>query len=310
MNATPTLQSTPLDRVNHVETGRAAAREQRLLRRAHLHGDLRARDQLAQDMLPLARALAGRYANRGEPLDDLVQVACVGVMKAIDGFDLSRRVRLSSYATPTMLGEIKRHFRDKTWLIRVPRPMKERQRRVAQARDSLTHKLGRAPAIDEIAASIGASPRDVGAAIESAGAWRPRSFDEPVGENITLADSLGAVDPEIERAELRALLGGAFDVLSEREQDILHMRFDEDLSQPEIARRIGISQMQVSRLIARSLERLRLHLELSPRRRAAIACCPAQTAPIRLPIRAWSAPHPAGELEGVAAGASGPQGPT
>jgi RNA polymerase sigma-B factor len=218
-------------------------------------------------------------------------------------------VRLSSYATPTVLGEIKRHFRDKTWLIRVPRPMKERQRRVAQARDSLTHKLGRAPAIDEIAASIGASPRDVGAAIESAGAWRPRSFDEPVGENITLADSLGAVDPEIERAELRALLGGAFDVLSEREQDILHMRFDEDLSQPEIARRIGISQMQVSRLIARSLERLRLHLEPSPRRRAAIACCPAQTAPIRLPIRAWSA-HPAGELEGVAAGASGPQGPT
>ena len=214
MSATPTLQSTPLDRVNHVETGRAAAREQRLLRRAHLHGDLRARDQLAQDMLPLARALAGRYANRGEPLDDLVQVACVGVMKAIDGFDLSRRVRLSSYATPTVLGEIKRHFRDNTWLMRVPRPMKERQRRVAQARDSLTHKLGRAPAIDEIAASIGASPRDVVAAIESAGAWRPRSFDEPVGENITLADSLGAVDPEIELAELRALLGGAFDVLS------------------------------------------------------------------------------------------------
>jgi RNA polymerase sigma-B factor len=105
----------------HIETAARAAREQDLLRRYHEGGDTRARDQLAEEMLPLARALAGRYAGRGEPMDDLVQVACVGIMKAIEGFDLSREVRFSSYATPTVLGEIKRHFRDRTWAMRVPR---------------------------------------------------------------------------------------------------------------------------------------------------------------------------------------------
>ena len=252
----PRPPSAPSDRAEEVEADAAtspAERERRLLRRVHLHGDMRARRQLAEDMLPLARELARRYANRGEPLDDLVQVACIGVMKSIDGFDIRRPVRLASYATPTVLGEIKRHFRDKTWLLRVPRPMKERQVRVAQARDSLTHRLGRAPAVHEIAATLDASSRDVVAAIETAGARRARSFDEPVGENVILADVLGAVDPEIERAEIRALLGSAFDVLSQREQDILHLRFDEDFSQAEIAQRIGLSQMQVSRLIARSL---------------------------------------------------------
>ena len=171
-----------------------------------------------------------------------------------------------------MLGEIKRHFRDRTWLLRVPRPMEERQVRVAQARDSLTRRLGRAPAVHEIAATLDASSRDVVAAIETAGARRARSFDEPVGENVILADVLGAVDPELERAEIRALLGSAFDVLSQREQDILHLRFDEDFSQAEIAQRIGLSQMQVSRLIARSLARVRLQLErrttMEARRRA------------------------------------------
>src|SRR6476619_2054600 len=122
-----------------------ALREQELLRRIHELGDLQARDQLAEEMLPLARALAGRYAGRGEPLDDLVQVACVGIMKAIDGFDITREVRFSSYATPTVLGEIKRHFRDKTWAMRVPRGMQEMQLTVARARDMLTTRLGRAP---------------------------------------------------------------------------------------------------------------------------------------------------------------------
>jgi RNA polymerase sigma-B factor len=242
-------------------TSTPAERERRLLRRVHLHGDMRARDQLAEDMLPLAWALARRYSDRGEPLDDLVQVACIGVMKAIDGFDVHRAVRLASYATPTVLGEIKRHFRDRTWLIRVPRPMRERHLSVTRARDHLTHRLGRAPAVHEIAATIDATSRDVVAAIESAGARRARSFDEPIGENVILADCLGAVDPEIERAELRALLGSAFDVLTQREQDILHLRFDEDFSQSEIAQRIGLSQMQVSRLIARALTRVRVQLE-------------------------------------------------
>jgi RNA polymerase sigma-B factor len=264
MTTTETLPSALDDRLHAVRadvTSTPAERERRLLRRVHLHGDMRARDQLAEDMLPLARALARRYSNRGEPLDDLVQVACIGVMKAIDGFDVDRPVRLASYATPTVLGEIKRHFRDRTWLIRVPRPMRERHLRVARARDHLTHRLGRPPAVHEIAATIDATSRDVVAAMESAGARRARSFDEPIGENVVLADCLGQVDPEIERAELRALLGSAFDVLTQREQDILHLRFDEDFSQSEIAQRVGLSQMQVSRLIARSLTRLRLQLE-------------------------------------------------
>src|SRR4051812_40446586 len=131
-----------------------AARERILLERYHQHGDQVARDQLAEEMLPLARALAGRYAGRGEPLDDLVQVACIGVMKAIDGFDLSRDVRFSSYATPTVLGEIKRHFRDRTWALHVPRGTQELQLKVAKARDDLTHDLGRSPTVSELAGKV------------------------------------------------------------------------------------------------------------------------------------------------------------
>src|SRR5512143_3019859 len=126
------------DAGGHVESAARAAREQELLRRYHRDADYRARDQLAEEMLPLARALAGRYAGRGEPMDDLVQVACVGIMKAIEGFDIDRDVRFSSYATPTVLGEIKRYFRDKTWAMRVPRGMQELQIELAKARDKLT----------------------------------------------------------------------------------------------------------------------------------------------------------------------------
>jgi RNA polymerase sigma-B factor len=128
-----------------------AARERELLRRYHVEGDTRARDALAEEMVPLARALAGRYSGRGEPLDDLVQVACVGIMKAIEGFDLDRDVRFSSYATPTVLGEIKRHFRDKTWAMRVPRGMQELQIELAKARDKLTTELGRSPTVHALA---------------------------------------------------------------------------------------------------------------------------------------------------------------
>jgi RNA polymerase sigma-B factor len=300
MTSIQTLPSAPSDRADEAEAGVTASpaeQERRLLRRVHLHGDMRARDQLVESMLPLARALARRYTNRGEPLDDLVQVACIGVVKAIDGFDIARSVRLASYATPTVLGEIKRHFRDRTWLMRVPRPMKERHLRVVRARDSLTDKLGRAPAVHEIAASVDETSRDVAAAMESAGARRARSFDEPVGDNITLADSLGAVDPEIERAELRALLGSALDVLSQREQDILHMRFDEDFSQTEIAERLGISQMQVSRLIAGSLARVRLRLE----RRTRVGPRQSPRTPISVLANPCSTPCRALETEPAAA---------
>jgi RNA polymerase sigma-B factor len=241
-----------------------ARRELALLRRVHREGDRRAREELAEEMLPLARSLAGRYAGRGEPMDDLVQVACLGIMKAIDGFDLRRAVRFSSYATPTVLGELKRHFRDRTWTVRVPRPLQELQLRVSRARDRLGHELGRSPTIQELADAVAAPFEDVLQTVESLGARRPRSLHEPVGADLTLADALGGADPELERAEMRAVLEGASGVLSARDREVLRLRFRDDLTQAEIARRIGVSQMQVSRLIRRSLARLRLDLERRP----------------------------------------------
>jgi len=255
------------DRPVHTVAGATRAlREQELLRRIHELGDLQARDQLAEEMLPLARALAGRYAGRGEPLDDLVQVACVGIMKAIDGFDVTREVRFSSYATPTVLGEIKRHFRDKTWSVRVPRGLQELQLQVAKERDKLTNELGRSPTVQELADAIDAPFEEVLATIQSASARRTRSLDEPTGEDVTLADSLGGNDPEIDRAEMRALLDGAFGVLSARDREVLRLRFEDDMTQTEIADRIGVSQMQVSRLIRQSLARLRMDIERRPDR--------------------------------------------
>src|SRR4051812_12334534 len=243
-----------------------AARERVLLERYHHQGDRSARDQLAEEMLPLARALAGRYAGRGEPIDDLVQVACIGIMKAIDGFDLDREVRFSSYATPTVLGEIKRYFRDKTWAMRVPRGMQELQLEIARARDKLTNQLGRSPNVQELAEAVDAPFEEVLQTIQSQDARRTRSLQEPVGEDMTLADSVGGLDPEMGRAEMRVLLEGAFDVLSERDQEVLRLRFAEDLTQTEISKRIGVSQMQVSRLIRQSLARLRMDIERAQQR--------------------------------------------
>ena len=250
-----------MDEGGHISNAARAAREQELLRRYHHGGDMRARDQLAEEMLPLARALAGRYAGRGEPLDDLVQVACVGIMKAIDGFDLTREVRFSSYATPTVLGEIKRHFRDKTWSVRVPRGLQELQLEVAKKRDELTNQLGRSPTVQELADAIDAPFEEVLATIQSAGARRTRSLDEPTGEDVTLADSLGDRDVELERAEMRVLLDDAMEVLSDRDREVLRLRFEEDMTQTEIAARVGVSQMQVSRIIRQSVNKMRLDIE-------------------------------------------------
>jgi RNA polymerase sigma-B factor len=235
-----------------------AVREQQLLRRYHEEGDLEARAQLAEEMMPLARALAGRYQGRGEHMEDLMQVACLGILKAIDGFDLSRNVRFSSYATPTVLGEIKRYFRDRTWMVRPPRALQELHMLVAKARDRLTSKLGRPPTVQEIADTLDVPVEDVLEAIETTTARHARSFAEPTGEDVTLADQLGGGDPELPRAELRALLEGAAQVLSERDRRILRLRFEEDLTQMEIARMVGVSQMQVSRLIRQSLARMRM----------------------------------------------------
>jgi RNA polymerase sigma-B factor len=252
------------DAGGHIESAARAAREQELLRRYHRHGDTFARDQLAEEMLPLARALAGRYAGRGEPMDDLVQVACVGIMKAIEGFDLDRDVRFSSYATPTVLGEIKRHFRDRTWAMRVPRGLQELQLEVAKKRDELTGKLGRSPTVQELADAVDAPFEEVLATIQSVGARRTRSLDEPMGEDMTLADSIGGRDVELERSEMRVLLDDAMLVLSHRDREVLRLRFEEDLTQTEISARIGVSQMQISRIIRQSIAKLRLEIERAP----------------------------------------------
>src|SRR3954470_8510673 len=249
------------DAGGNIETAARAAREHDLLRRYHEQGDTRARAQLAEEMLPLARALAARYANRGEPLDDLVQVACVGIMKAIEGFDLTREVRFSSYATPTVLGEIKRHFRDRTWAMRVPRGLQELQLEVAKKRDQLTSELGRSPTVQELAQAVDAPFEEVLATIQSAGARRTRSLDEPTGEDVTLADSLGGRDVELERAEMRVLLDDAMEVLSDRDREVLRLRFEMDLTQTEISEQIGVSQMQISRIIRQSIAKLRLDIE-------------------------------------------------
>src|ERR1044072_7082485 len=212
-------------------------------------------------MLPLACALAGRYAGRGEPLDDLVQVACVGIMKAIGGCDVTREVRFSSYATPTVLGEIKRHFRDKTWSVRVPRGLQELQLQVAKERDKLTNELGRSPTVQELADAIDAPLEEGLATIQSASARRTRSLEEPTGEDVTLADSLGDHDPRLDRAAARALRGGACGGLRARDREVPRLRLEEDRTQTEIADRIGVSQMQVWGLIRQSLARLRMDIE-------------------------------------------------
>ena len=275
-----------MDPAEATTTAARAHREQELLRRIHVDSDRRARDELAEEMLPLARALAGRYANRGEPLDDLVQVACIGIMKAIDGFDIAREVRFSSYATPTVLGEIKRHFRDKTWAMRVPaRPAGapaaggQGARQADQRARPLADRAGdRRRGRRAVRGGPGDDPERQRAA--HALARRAHRRGRHAGR---LA---GLLDPELERAEIRALLDGAFDVLSERDQEVLRLRFAEDLTQTEIAKRIGVSQMQVSRLIRQSLARLRMDIERSPERRAPrVGPTPPRPPPTPVPRR-------------------------
>ena len=230
----------------------------------HRDGDLEARDRALVESMPLVRALASRYAGRGEPLEDLVQVGSVGLIKAVDRFDVDRGVDFASYAVPTIVGEIRRHFRDKAWAMHVPRRLKELSLRLSRILDQLTNELGRSPTVQELADAIDAPFEEVLATIQSASARRTRSLDEPTGEDVTLADSLGGNDPEIDRAEMRALLDGAFGVLSARDREVLRLRFEDDMTQTEIADRIGVSQMQVSRLIRQSLARLRMDIERRP----------------------------------------------
>ena len=224
-------------------------------------GDTTARDQLAERFLPLARQLARRYQRADEPLDDLVQVASLGLIKAIDRFDPAREVAFSSYAVPTILGELKRHFRDRTWSVRVPRDLQELALKVDKAVGTLSRDLRRQPSVLEIAQAVDAGEEDVLEALEAAGAYRATSFDAPRSSDEeggdSLADALGTTEAGFGLAEQRATLERLMAAITPREREVLRLRFVEDLTQAEIGERIGVSQMQVSRLIRQSLARLR-----------------------------------------------------
>jgi RNA polymerase sigma-B factor len=229
-------------------------------------GDVALRDQLVAAHLGLAEYLARRFANRGEPLDDLVQVASLGLLKAVGRYDPERGVEFSTYATHTIVGELKRHFRDRGWAIRAPRRMQELYLRLGKVVASLGQELGRSPTIAELAAEVQVSEEEVLEALEAGQAYRFASLDAPApgdGEGESLATRLGQDDPGMLGAEQRATLSPLLDMLPEREQTILHLRFFEGLTQSEIATRLGISQMHVSRLLARSVAQLRAAAQAS-----------------------------------------------
>ena len=209
-----------------------AESDKALLRRYHEHGDLQAREQLIEQYMSLVRSLARRYSYRGEQLDDLVQIGSIGLIKAIDRFDIDRGVELTTYATPNIIGEIKRHFRDRGWAVRVPRGLQELNVQLSKLIEQLTVQLGRSPTIPELAKAASVEEEEVLEALESGRAY----------SSLSLSSGGGTEDGE---------------ELDPRERQILHLRFFEGLTQSQIAQQVGISQMHVSRLIRRALEKIR-----------------------------------------------------
>lgn len=225
------------------------------------------RDQLVRLHLPLVEHLARRFQNRGEPLDDLLQVATIGLLKSLDRFDVDRGVEFSTYATPTILGEIKRHFRDKSWAVRVPRQLQEMRLALTAATADLGQKLGRSPTVAELAVHLKTSEAEIIEGLEASNAYATISLDAPSGDSgeddsPTLADTLGGEDLSLENVEDRASLKPLLDALPPREKRILVLRYFANLTQSQIADEIGISQMHVSRLLARTLAQLRERLTI------------------------------------------------
>jgi RNA polymerase sigma-B factor len=225
----------------------------------HRDGDVRAREQVLVELMPLVRALASRYAGRGEAFEDLVQVGSIGLIKAVDRFDIDRGVDISSYAVPTIVGEIKRHFRDKAWAMHVPRRLKELSVRLSRVLDQLTNELGRSPTIAELARATGVEEEDVIDALDSTNAYSTRSLHAPVedGGDDYLAEKLGTEDAGFAEVEEAAVVAAGLDGLDERERRIVELRFYEELTQSQIAAELGISQMHVSRLLRRALATMR-----------------------------------------------------
>jgi RNA polymerase sigma-B factor len=235
-----------------------------LLRRYHEEGDLAAREQLIEQYMSLVRSLARRYSYRGEQFEDLVQIGAIGLIKAIDRFDLERGVELTTYATPNIIGEIKRHFRDKGWAVRVPRGLQELSVQLSRLMDQLTVQLSRSPTIAELAKASGSTEEQVLEALESGRAYSSLSLSSGGGadgeDDLDPLESIGTEEPQYAVSEDRAVLAPGFRALDDRERKILQLRFFEGLTQSQIAAHVGISQMHVSRLIRRSLEKIRAEI--------------------------------------------------
>jgi RNA polymerase sigma-B factor len=232
-----------------------------LFRRYRLEGDEKARDELVTMYLNLVKYLASRFRNRGEPVDDLIQVGTIGLIKAVDRFDIERQVEFTTYATPTIVGELKRYFRDKGWAIKVPRRLQELSFKVNQAVDALTQKLQRSPTIAEIGEYLGVTSEEVLEAMETSEAYNfvsletDRSSDG--SDSFSILEYVGKDDALMAVVEDRTTLSAAVSKLTPQEQRVLYLRFFEGLTQTEIATQLKISQMQVSRLLRRTLKVLR-----------------------------------------------------
>jgi RNA polymerase sigma-B factor len=249
----------PARRANPRERARRQRDDQRLMRR-HRDGDAHAREELIERYMPLARSLALRYRRASEPLDDLVQVASVGLVKAVDRWDPDRGLAFSSYAVPTILGELRRYFRDATWDVRPARDLQELCLSVEEAREKLWGELGRSPTVDDMARRLDRSHEEIIEALQATEGRSARSLDAPVheeeGDSASAGDLIGSDDVEYERVEAGVTIERMTGILDDRAREILRLRFKDDLLQSEIAERVGCSQMHVSRIIRSSLERL------------------------------------------------------
>jgi RNA polymerase sigma-B factor len=240
------------------------ARTRRLLTRYHKHGDRHARELVIQEQLPLAEFLARKFAGRGEPIEDLSQVASMGLIKAVDRFDVDRKIEFSTYATPNILGEIKRHFRDKGWTVRVPRGLQELRQSAKEAIRVETVKTGRSPTMQELSEKLDADVESVAEALTLGRAYNTTSLDAPVSQSEeggdTIMDLQADENQPIEGIEDKMLLQRAMGTLKDQQRQILELRFNEGKTQTEIADRIGVSQMHVSRLLRRAIADLRVEL--------------------------------------------------
>jgi RNA polymerase sigma-B factor len=233
--------------------------------------DREIRDQRVHSHLGLAHQLARRFSNRGETHDDLVQVASLALVRAAERFDPDRGVMFSTFAAASIIGELKRHFRDRGWAVRAPRRLQEMVLEIGSATDRLGQELGRAPTVPELAKEISASEADVLEALEAGQSYRTASLDARDREGQTMAESLGSEDSGFVGVENHSALAKAMGTLSPRDREIVQLRFVHGLTQSEIAARLGVSQMQISRLLAANLRRLRSNIDARERTRTLCA---------------------------------------